>query len=108
LRVIIAAKARKTKASGEAKLVAELVFGVVLVLVLELEDEVLVADGPVLALDVNVELPVDVVDADLVTVLPEVLDPEVLDADVVETPVVEPLVVDEGLADPPVTANWML
>ena len=46
MRVIIAAKARKTKASGEAKLVAELVFGVVLVLVLELEDEVLVADGP--------------------------------------------------------------
>ena len=61
-----------------------------------------------MVLAVNVELPVDVVDADLVTVLPEVLDPEVLDADVVETPVVEPLVVDEGLADPPVSANWTL
>jgi hypothetical protein len=45
----MAAKARKMKASGEAKLAAELVFGVEvveLVLVLELVVEALVADGP--------------------------------------------------------------
>ncbi len=47
MMVIIAARARKTKASGEAKLAAELEFGV-LVLVLELAAvvEALVADGP--------------------------------------------------------------
>jgi len=100
LRVTIAARARKMKASGEAKLEAELVFGadvLVDVLVLELVVEALVADGPLLVTDVVVKLLVGrVVDAVVVRVLPEVVDPDVVEVDA------------EALAAPPVNANCSL
>jgi len=97
LRVTIAARARKMKASGEAKLEAELVFGadvLVDVLVLELVVEALVA---LLVTDVVVKLLVGrVVDAVVVRVLPEVVDPDVVEVDA------------EALAAPPVNANCSL
>jgi len=93
----MAAKARKTKARGEAKLAAELVFGVEVVedvLVLELVVEALVA---VLVTEVVVKLLVGVeVDAVVVRVLPEVVDPNEVEPDA------------EALAAPPVNANSSL